>query len=96
MIEHHSEPYNIDSNGDSFCAHLDTTVHVLRHECACATHPAVTTVPVLRAVLFVCIKRIIVDTKGLIIANLYSKSNYMTAAVHWVPMSRIFESVIHT
>ena len=53
-IKHHFEPYNIDSSGGSFCAHLVTVLPVLRHNCARTTHLAVTIVPVhvLRAVLF--------------------------------------------
>ena len=92
-IKHNSQPYNIDDNDDSFCAHLDTVVPVLRHDCDHTTHPAVTVVPVLRFVLFMCIKHIIVGTVGLIVANVYPKSNYKTATSHWVPESRIFQSV---
>ena len=51
-IKHHFELYNIDSSGDSFCAHLVTVLSVLRHDCARTTHPAVTVLPVLRVVLF--------------------------------------------
>ena len=72
MIEHHSEIYNIDSSGDSFCAHLVTVLPVLRHNCARTTHPAVTVVPVLRAVLFDSIQCIFADTEGLNVASLYS------------------------
>ena len=54
-IKQHSEPYNIDNNSDSFCAHLVTVVPVLRHDFARTAHPAVTVVHVLRAVLFECI-----------------------------------------
>ena len=52
-IKHHSKHYNIDSSSDSFCAHLVTVVPVLHHGCARTTHPAVTVVPVLHAVLIV-------------------------------------------
>ena len=58
-INLHFEHYNIDSSGYSFYAHLVTVVPVLRYDCARTTHPAVTVVPVLRAVPFDSIKRII-------------------------------------
>ena len=75
-IKHHFELYNIDSSGDSFCAHLVTVLPVLRHDCARTTHPAVTVLPVLRVVLFDSIYRIIAGTKGLNVANIYSKTNF--------------------
>ena len=51
-IKHHFELYNIESSGDSFCAHLVMVLPVLRHDCARTTHPAVTVLPVLRVVLY--------------------------------------------
>ena len=93
-ITHHLELSIIDSSGDSFCAHLVTVLPVLRHDCArtCTTHPAVTVVPVLHAVLFDSIQRMIADTEGLNVANVYSKTLSKKEIIHWVLMSCIFDS----
>ena len=92
-ITHHFELYIIDSSGDSFCAHLITALPVLRHDCVRTTHPAVTVVPVLHAVLFDSIQRMIADTEGLNVANMYSKTISKKEIIHWVLMSCIFDSV---
>ena len=59
-------PNVIESKGDLFFAHLVTVVPVLHNACAHITHPAAMDVPALRAILFECIWRIIVDPTGLI------------------------------
>ena len=76
--KHHSETYNMDSNSDSFCAYLVTVVPILRHGCGRTTHPAVTVVSVLRAVVFKYIMYIV----DLINANIYSKTNFNKETVH--------------